>query len=449
MRGHQHHQTGQAPGEDLAREIDPDEIAALDRAGEPDLPVGMRTRAAKAAALVIPPPPSRVAPRPLAQRPLAKPPVAVVAITMDAGSDTPVAARKGRGAVTNPPNRFDAQTPAVFDDGWGTLAADFADLPPLPTSLLRDTTRSAIAYNQSPDLGFDRSVNPYRGCEHGCVYCFARPTHAYLGYSPGLDFETKLVYKPEAAELLERELRKPGYVPRPIALGTNTDPYQPIERTLKLTRTILAVLDRFNHPVTIVTKSALVLRDLDLLVPMAQRNLVRVCLSVTTLDNTLARRMEPRAAAPMRRIQAIEELTRAGVPAGVMAAPMIPGLNDAELEKILEVSARAGARSGGYILLRLPHELKQMFEDWLGAHFPDRAARVLELIRETRAGALNDVKFGQRFTGTGVYADLLARRFARAAKQWGLETSEPLDTTAFAPPADIKKGMAEAQMSLF
>jgi DNA repair photolyase len=444
MRGHQHHQTGRAPGEDLAREIDPDEIAALDRAGEPDLPAGMRARAAKAAALAIPPPPSRVAPRPLA-----KPPAVVAAISMDTESDTPVVARKGRGAVTNPPNRFDAQRPAVFDDGWGTLAADFADLPPLPTSLLRDTTRSAIAYNQSPDLGFDRSVNPYRGCEHGCVYCFARPTHAYLGYSPGLDFETKLVYKPEVAELLEKELRKPGYVPRPIALGTNTDPYQPIERTLKLTRTILGVLDRFNHPVTIVTKSALVLRDLDLLVPMARRNLVRVCLSVTTLDNTLARRMEPRAAAPMRRIQAIEELSRAGVPTGVMAAPMIPGLNDAELEKILEVSARAGARTGGYILLRLPHELKQMFEDWLGAHFPDRAARVLELIRETRAGALNDVKFGQRFTGTGVYADLLARRFARAAKQWGLEKSDPLDTSAFAPPADLKKGLAESQMSLF
>jgi DNA repair photolyase len=434
-------------GDDLAREIDRDEIAALDRAGEPDMPAGGR-RARSAAALVIPPPPTRAAaPKPVNGLP-AKPQHAPV-VAMDAESDTAVVARKGRGAVTNPPNRFDAQQPAVFDDGWGTMVADFADLPPLPTTLLRDSTKSVIAYNQSPDLGFDRSVNPYRGCEHGCVYCFARPTHAYLGYSPGLDFETKLIYKPEVAELLERELRKPGYVPRPIALGTNTDPYQPVERTLKLTRAILGVLDRFNHPVTIVTKSAMVLRDLDLLVPMAKRNLVRVCLSVTTLDNELARRMEPRAAAPMRRIQAIQELTRAGVSASVMAAPMIPGLNDAEMERILEMSARAGARSGGYILLRLPHELKQMFEDWLNAHFPDRAARVLDLIRQTRAGALNDVKYGQRFTGTGVYADLLARRFARAARQWGLEKTEPLDTGAFAPPPDARQGMAEAQMSLF
>ena len=434
-----HHQ----PGSDFAREIDADEIAALDRAGEPDVPMGQRTRAAKAAALVIPAPPTRTAIR-IAPR-AAKPPPPSIA----AGSDTAVVPRKGRGAVTNPPNRFDAQTPAVFDDGWGTLAADFTDLPPLPTSLLRDSTRSVIAYNQSPDIGFDRAINPYRGCEHGCIYCFARPTHAYLGYSPGLDFETKLVYKPEVGELLEKELRKPGYVPRPIALGTNTDPYQPVERTLKLTRTILSVLDRFNHPVTIVTKSALVLRDLDLLAPMASRNLVRVCLSVTTLDNNLARRMEPRAAAPARRLQAIEALSQAGIPTGVMAAPMIPGLNDAEMEAILEAAARAGARSAGYILLRLPHELKQMFEDWLAAHFPDRAARVLDLIRQTRAGALNDAKYGQRFTGTGVYADLLASRFTRAARQWGLERAEPLDSGAFAVPPAARAGMAEAQMSLF
>ena len=461
---------GTSRGEDFARDIDPAEIAALDRAGEPDLPItsqrdtAARGRAAKAAALMIPPPPTRVAPR-AAARPAAPsqpaPPVHVapvhvapvhiapVRISIDTTSDTAVVARKGRGAVTNPPNRFETQQPAVFDDGWGTMAADFADLPPLPTTLLRDTTRTVISYNQSPDVGFDRAINPYRGCEHGCVYCFARPTHAYLGYSPGLDFETKLVYKPEVAELLERELRKPGYVPRPIALGTNTDPYQPVERTLKLTRAILGVLDRFNHPVTIVTKSAMVLRDIDLLVPMAQRNLVRVCLSVTTLDNTLARRMEPRAAAPGRRIQAIEQLTRAGIPAGVLAAPMIPGLNDAELEKILETSARAGARTGGYILLRLPHELKQMFEDWLGAHFPDRAARVLDLIRQTRAGALSDSKYGQRFTGTGVYADLLANRFTRAARQWGLDRAEPLDCTAFAAPPLTRQGMAETQLSLF
>ena len=432
-------------GEDLAREIDADEVAALERAGEPDMPAAAaRAGASKAAALAIPPPPARLAAAGWAGKPKLVPHIAIAP-----ESDTAVVARKGRGAVTNPPNRFEAQAPAIFDDGWGTMEADFADLPPLPTTLLRDSTRSVIAYNQSPDIGFDRAINPYRGCEHGCVYCFARPTHTYLGFSPGLDFETKLLYKPEVAELLERELRKPSYVPRPIALGTNTDPYQPVERTLKLTRSILGVLDRFNHPVTIVTKSALVLRDIDILAPMAQRNLVRVCLSVTTLDNNLARRMEPRAAAPMRRIQAIEGLTRAGIPAGVMAAPMIPGLNDAELERILEVSARAGARTGGYILLRLPHELKQMFEDWLGAHFPDRAARVLDLIRQTRAGAMNDAKYGQRFTGTGVYADLLASRFTRAARQWGLDKAEPLDTTAFAAPRDVRAGMAEAQLSLF
>jgi DNA repair photolyase len=323
------------------------------------------------------------------------------------------------------------------------------DLPPLPTTLIRDASRSVISWNQSPDIGFDRAVNPYRGCEHGCVYCYARPSHAYLGYSPGLDFETKLLFKPEVAELLEKELRKPGYVARPLALGSNTDPYQPVERTLKLTRAVLGVLDRFNHPVTIVTKSAGVLRDLDILRSLADRKLVRVCVSVTTLDPALARRMEPRAASPARRLHAIAELTRAGVPAGVLAAPMIPALNDAEMERILEAASRAGARWGGYILLRLPHELKQIFEEWLHQHFPDRARHVLELVRETRAGALNDARFGHRFTGTGVYADLLARRFARAARQWGLDNREELDCSRFVPPAEVRSGLAAAQMSLF
>lgn len=438
--------------EDLDREIDLSELEALERAGEPDLPPGAAKRAGKAAALMIPPPPSRLAAPPRTPIPLRKPSARIappVPTDSVAGSDTQVLARKGRGAVTNPPNRFDAAKPAAFDDGWGTMAAELADLPPLATTLMRDSSKSVISYNQSPDIGFDRAINPYRGCEHGCVYCFARPTHSYLGYSAGLDFETKLVFKPEVAEILEKELRKPGYVPRPIALGTNTDPYQPIDRTLKLTRAVLEVLDRFNHPVTIVTKSAGVLRDADILLHMASRNLVRVCLSVTTLDPALARRMEPRAAAPARRIQAIEELARAGIPVGVMAAPMIPGLNDAEMERILEVCSRAGARSGGYILLRLPHELKQMFEDWLGVHYPDRAARVLDLIRQTRAGALSDAKYGQRFTGTGVYADLLASRFTRAAKQWGMEKAEPLNCADFAVPADAKAGMAESQLSLF
>ncbi|MDE2198237.1 MAG: PA0069 family radical SAM protein [Rhodospirillales bacterium] len=361
----------------------------------------------------------------------------------------PSAARKGRGATLNPPNRFETQSAAAEDDGWQTLAEDLADLPPLPTTLIRDAARSVISWNESPDIGFDRAVNPYRGCEHGCVYCYARPTHAYLGYSPGLDFETKLLFKPDVAEILERELRKPGYVARPIMLGSNTDPYQPVERTLKLTRAVLEVLARSNHPVSIVTKSALVLRDLDILQPMAARNLVRVCLSVTTLDAGLARRMEPRAATPARRLQAIAALTQAGIPAGVLAAPMIPALNDAELERILEAASRAGARWAGYVLLRLPLELKQIFEDWLHTHMPDRARRVLELIRQTRAGALNDAKYGQRFSGTGVYAELLARRFTRAARQWGLEAGELLDCTQFIAPRAAAAGLAEAQMSLF
>ena len=358
--------------------------------------------------------------------------------------------RKGRGATCNPPVRFDTTASEAFDDGWNTLAAEFGELPPLPTTLTRDSSRSVIAYNTSPDIGFDRAVNPYRGCEHGCIYCYARPTHAYLGLSPGLDFETRLIFKPEVGELLEKELRKPGYVPRPLALGSNTDPYQPVERTLKLTRSVLEVLDRFNHPCTIVTKSAGVLRDLDILSRMAARRLVSVCLSVTTLDPALARVMEPRAATPARRLSAVAELTRAGVPAAVLAAPMIPGLNDAEMERILEASARAGARSAGYVLLRLPHELRQMFEAWLQEHVPDRARHVLSLIRQTRGGQLNDARFGHRFSGSGAYADLLARRFERAARQWGFgEMRSALDCSAFAVPPATRPGMAEAQLSLF
>ena len=276
--------------------------------------------------------------------------------------------------------------------------------------------------------------------------CYARPSHAYLGYSPGLDFETKLLFKPDVAELLEKELRKPGYRARTLALGSNTDPYQPVERTLRLTRAILQVLDRFNHPVSIVTKSAGVLRDLDILTGMAKRRLARVYVSVTTLDASLARRMEPRAATPSRRLQAIAELTKAGVPTGVMTAPMIPGLNDAEMEKIIEAAARAGAKHAAYVLLRLPHELRQIFQDWLQSHFPDRARHVLSLIRETRAGALSDARFGHRFSGQGVYADLLMSRFSRAIRQWGLdEAREGLDCTAFAVPGANK---AEVQLSL-
>jgi DNA repair photolyase len=354
--------------------------------------------------------------------------------------------RRGRGAVCNPANRFERTRADAFDDGWGTLAQALADLPPLATSLTRDSARSALTWNDSPDLGFDRSVNPYRGCEHGCIYCYARPTHAWIGLSPGLDFEARLQFKPEVATLLEKELRKPGYVPRPIALGSNTDPYQPVERTLGLTRQVLEVLERFNHPVTIVTKSAGVLRDMDILTRMAARNLVQVCLSVTTLDNRLARIMEPRAATPLRRLAAMHELSRAGIPVGVLAAPMIPGVNDAELEKVLEASHAHGARAAGYVLLRLPLEIRQMFEDWLNAHMPDRAARVLALIRETRAGKTYDSRFGIRQTGTGPYADMLARRFAVAMKRLGLDKAREnggLDCSQFAVP-----GVDQRQLEL-
>ncbi len=417
-------------GNDLVREIDADALDAFDRADAPDgHPTPPQTRRAR-----LPVPPRSVVPRkPAPPRP----------------QDIAAPNRKGRGSAINPPNRFEAHAAAPFDDGWETLVADFADLPPLATTLTRDASRSVISWNQSPDIGFDRAVNPYRGCEHGCVYCYARPTHAYLGYSPGLDFETKLLFKPDVAELLEKELRKPGYVARPMALGSNTDPYQPVERTLKLTRAVLQVLERCNHPLTIVTKSAGVVRDLDILQALAKRNLVRVWLSVTTLDPALARTMEPRAATPARRLQAVEALSRAGVPVGVLAAPMIPGLNDAELERILQASKAHGARTAGYVLLRLPHEIKQIFEDWLNRHFPERAKHVLELIRDTRGGALNDPKFGQRMKGTGPYADLLAQRFAIAARQYGLEDRPELDCSAFVPPEAPKRGMAEAQMSLF
>jgi DNA repair photolyase len=338
--------------------------------------------------------------------------------------------------------RFDRLASNPFDDGWDTLAAEYGSLGPLPTTLIRDASRSAISWNTSPDIGFDRSINPYRGCEHGCVYCFARPSHAYLGYSPGLDFETKLVFKPDVAALLESELRKPSYKVRPLALGTNTDPYQPVDRTLKLTRAVIEVLSRFNHPLSIVTKSAGVLRDLDLLAPMAARGLARVYLSVTTLDPLLARRMEPRAPTPARRLHALTALNDAGIPTGVLAAPMIPGLNDAELEAILAAAQQAGARHAGYVLLRLPLELREIFEQWLHTHYPERASHVLSLIRQTRAGSLNDSRFHERFVGQGAYADLLAQRFRRAARAFA--DPVPLDTTQFRAPA---AGLAERQMS--
>ena len=346
----------------------------------------------------------------------------------------PHQAHRGRGAVTNPKSRYDKQGSAGFDDGWSFLTGDELTIPPPETVLIQDRSRSAISWNESPDVGFDRAVNPYRGCEHGCIYCYARPSHAYLGYSPGLEFETRIVYKPDVAALLERELSKPGYEARTLALGSNTDPYQPVERTLRLTRSVLEVLERFNHPVSIVTKSAGVLADVDILQRMAAKGLVRVWLSITTLDPTLARIMEPRASTPSRRLHAIRALSEAGIPAGVLAAPMIPGLNDPELERILDAAHRAGARHAAYVLLRLPLELRDMFTAWLNEHVPDRARRVLALIRETRAGQLNDSTFGTRFKGQGAYADLLAQRFHRASRQLGFAGRELLDATQFKKP---------------
>jgi DNA repair photolyase len=367
----------------------------------------------------------------------------VAAIGLQINQTIKHGAIKGRGTAQNPPNRFETAHHEAFDDGWDHED----DAPPPATTLIRDTTKTIIARNDSPDLGFDRSINPYRGCEHGCIYCFARPSHAYLGYSPGLDFETKIVFKPDAARLLEKELSKPGYKPQTIVLGSNTDPYQPVERTLSITRSLLDVLERFSHPVSIVTKSAGVLRDADILARMAARNLARVHISVTTLDPNLARAMEPRAASPTRRLAAISELTQAGIPTGVLASPMIPGLNDAELETILAAAAKAGASSAGSILLRLPHELGALFTDWLENFLPERAAHVLSLIRASRASRLNDPAFHGRFKGTGPYADLLTQRFARAAKQNGLATAMPdLALTAFAPPAQKHEA---TQMSLF
>jgi DNA repair photolyase len=351
---------------------------------------------------------------------------------MDEVPDRP---RKGRGAVSNPGGRFEPLSRAAVDDGWEVAEED---PPPLRTVVRTDTSRTVIARNDSPDVPFDRSINPYRGCEHGCVYCFARPTHAYLGLSPGLDFETRLFAKDDAPALLERELRRPGYEPRPIMLGANTDPYQPVERDREITRGILRVLDAFNHPVAIATKSVLVCRDLDILAPMAARGLASVGVSVTTLDHRLARTMEPRAATPARRLEAITRLSEAGVPVSVLAAPMIPGLNDAELESILKASARAGAGSAAYILLRLPLELKDLFTEWLRAHVPNRAERVLGLMRESRGGRLYVAEFGSRMRGTGVHAELLEKRFELACRRLGLRTARPpeaaLETGLFSPP---------------
>jgi DNA repair photolyase len=345
-----------------------------------------------------------------------------------------IAARKGRGAASNEVGRFEAEKRLMFDDGWGS-----ADAEPLPltTTLTVDSTRTIIARNDSPDIGFDRSINPYRGCEHGCIYCYARPSHAYLGLSPGLDFESRLFYKPQAAALLAAELRKKGYACRPIALGSNTDPYQPVERRLGVTRSILEVLRDFRHPVTIVSKSALIQRDLDILSDMAKERLAIVTISVTTLDRRLARVMEPRASTPERRLETITALAAAGVPTGVLSAPMIPALNDSEMEHILERARAGGATSAGYTLLRLPLELKALFREWLESHFPDKASHVLSLVAQAHGGRLYDSAWSKRMSGAGPYADMLRVRFDRACRKLGLNqrTTNPLDATRFRPPA--------------
>src|SRR5277367_4279565 len=333
--------------------------------------------------------------------------------------------RRGRGTVSNSSGRYEPLARIAFDDGWQGLE----ELPPFQTSVTADSTRKIITRNDSPDISFDRSINPYRGCEHGCVYCFARPTHAYLGLSPGLDFESKLFMKPNAPELLEREIAAPGYVPKIIAIGTNTDPYQPIERRYKIMRRILEVLDSAGHPVGIVTKSALVLRDLDILARMAERNLVKVALSVTTLDAKLARTMEPRAATPPRRLDTLRQLVKAGVPATVMVAPVIPALNDDEIERILEAVAAAGVRHAGYVLLRLPLEVRDLFREWLMTNFPDRYRHVFKLIRDMRGGKDYDSTFGQRQTGTGPIAWMIGRRFEVACERLGFNVTKVKTTT--------------------
>jgi DNA repair photolyase len=327
--------------------------------------------------------------------------------------------RRGRGAISNASGRFEADVRVAFDDGWDATE----ERPPLPTRVHEDAARTIITRNDSPDISFDRSINPYRGCEHGCIYCYARPSHCYLGHSAGLEFETEIYVKPNAAVLLEKELAAPGYAPATMALGTNTDPYQPIERERRITRSILEVLERTGHPVGIVTKSALVLRDIGILQRMA------------TLDRHLARRMEPRASTPSRRLDAIRQLSAAGIPTAVMVAPIIPSLNDHEIEAVLSAAKAAGAQQAGYVMLRLPLELKELFREWLATEVPDRAQRVLGLLQSMHGGRDYTATFGLRGRGQGAYADQVAQRFRLAAKRLGLnEQRQPLRTDLFVPP---------------
>jgi DNA repair photolyase len=343
-----------------------------------------------------------------------------------------------RGALSQTPGRFESVEREAFDDGW-TRADE--PLAPLATTITIERARTIIARNDSPDIPFDQSINPYRGCEHGCVFCYARPSHSYLELSPGLDFETKLFAKTNAAELLRTELAKPGYKVSPMAFGTNTDCYQPIERKYGITRQLIEILFECNHPLTIVTKSALVERDLDLLAPMARKNLVKVFVSVDTLDHVLARKLAPRAASPKRRLDTLRALSEAEVPCGVMVAPLIPALNDKTLEHVLEEAAKAGALEAAYVILRLPNELRDIFKEWLAAHYPERAEHVMSIIRQMRGGRENDPRFHERMRGTGNYAELIDKRFAIACKRFGLNghgggrRTPELDCTRFVPPS--------------
>jgi DNA repair photolyase len=346
----------------------------------------------------------------------------------------------GRGARTNASGRYERFAYEAFDDGW---TAD--EVRPLETIVTPELAKSIISTNQSPDVSFDQSINPYRGCEHGCIYCYARPNHAYVGLSPGIDFETKLFVKANAAELLEAEFSKPSYRPKTIMLGGVTDIYQPIERGYGVTRAILEVMERWRHPVSLITKSQLVMRDIDILARLAERGLAKAAISVTTLERRIARVMEPRAAAPHRRIEAIRALTQAGVPVTVMVAPIVPAINDSEIEAILEEAAKAGASAAGYVVLRLPLEIKDLFREWLHEHFPDRATRVMSIVRQMRNGRDYDPEWGKRQKGEGPYAKLIADRFTKALRRFGLDKPRlPLDTTQFRRPLD-----AGAQPDLF
>ena len=349
---------------------------------------------------------------------------------------------KGRGAVTNPAGRFERKTAEPVDDGWRSLEEP---TPNPATVLIAEFPRHAITRNRSPDVPFDQSINPYQGCEHGCIYCFARPAHAYLNLSPGLDFETRIFHKPALAGLLEKEISAPGYVCKVIHVGGNTDPYQPAERSLRSTRAVLELLLARRHPLTLITKGALILRDLDLLSALAERGLVSVFVSLTSLDDSTKRTLEPRAASPGARLRVIRTLTQAGVPVGAMLAPVIPGLTDHEIERMLEVAAEAGARRAGFLLLRLPFEVAGLFEAWLREHYPHRADRVLNLVRAMHDGRLNDPRFGHRMRGHGAYAAMIAARFAAACRRLGLNEREfeELDTSQFvrAPGAPQQAGL--------